>query len=367
MDRPHDRTQLITAAVAAAVGLAILTLACVLFLESRGFGYDFVSYDAAARRVAEGVALYLPGTAELYAAGEYEGLYLYPPPLAVALMPLTILSVDGSTIAWLTFRLALLAIGCWMMPVSRVVRLLVFAVATVSFPVLFDLNIGNVSIITFALCALAWRWIDRPASALIHAILVAIRFPFGLYFLEWLVRGRWRTIARTVGFGLLLIVLTLPFVGLSAYPEYVTLLRSLPDITIGEHNLSLRSTALAAGLPGTVAVLANLFGYIVGAAAIVYAARRRDPETSFMVGALATLLVSPFLHPHYLVLLLLPAALLAQRGRSWGLALPLLGWLPGPLLPLVAPLAIGAVIWSGRPSTVAAVARSGGPSLTPAS
>jgi hypothetical protein len=32
----------------------------------------------------------------------------------------------------------------------------------------------------------------------------------------------------------------------------------------------------------------------------------------------------------------LPAALLAARGRSWGLALPLLAWLPGPILPLVA-------------------------------
>jgi len=36
------------------------------------------------------------------------------------------------------------------------------------------------------------------------------------------------------------------------------------------------------------------------------------------------------------VLLVLPAALLAARGRPWGLALPLLAWLPGPILPLVA-------------------------------
>ena len=35
-------------------------------------------------------------------------------------------------------------------------------------------------------------------------------------------------------------------------------------------------------------------------------------------------------------MLLLPAALLADRGRYWGLALPLLGWLPGDTLPLVA-------------------------------
>ena len=35
-------------------------------------------------------------------------------------------------------------------------------------------------------------------------------------------------------------------------------------------------------------------------------------------------------------MLVLPAAFLAARGQSWGLALPLLSWLPGPALPFVA-------------------------------
>jgi hypothetical protein len=33
---------------------------------------------------------------------------------------------------------------------------------------------------------------------------------------------------------------------------------------------------------------------------------------------------------------MLPAAFLAQRGRMWGLGLPLLAWLPNELLPLLA-------------------------------
>ena len=66
-----------------------------------------------------------------------------------------------------------------------------------------------------------------------------------------------------------------------------------------------------------------------------------------------TLVVSPFIHPHYLVLLLLPAALLADRGRGWAIALPLVGWLPDPFLPLAGPLAI-ALLLTTRP--VAAVA-----------
>ena len=35
-------------------------------------------------------------------------------------------------------------------------------------------------------------------------------------------------------------------------------------------------------------------------------------------------------------MLVLPATYLASRSRSWGLVLPLLTWLPGPLLPFVA-------------------------------
>jgi hypothetical protein len=56
---------------------------------------------------------------------------------------------------------------------------------------------------------------------------------------------------------------------------------------------------------------------------------------AFVVTTTASVLTAPFLHPHYLVMLLLPAALLADRGRYWGLVLPLLGWLPSELLPLV--------------------------------
>ena len=63
---------------------------------------------------------------------------------------------------------------------------------------------------------------------------------------------------------------------------------------------------------------------------------RYDRETSFMVTIGATLLLAPLLWDHYLSMLLLPAAFLAQRGRWWGLGLPLLAWLPPEVLPLLA-------------------------------
>lgn len=344
MDRLGTRLLAIGPVVAAAVGALVLAMAVFVFVGSRGFGYDFAAYDDAARRLVVGVSVFLPDTAARYAAGAYEGLYLYPPQLAIALIPLTVVDPAGATMAWLLIRLGLLAAGCALLPVARPTRLLTFAVACVSYPVLFDLNLGNVSVVVFALTALAWRTSKAPVGPFAHAALIAIRFPFGIFFAQWLVQRRWRAIGWTLGAGLLLVLLSLPIVGVATYVDYVAILRGLPDITTGEHNLSLKTTALAVGVPAALASATVPIGYLAGLAAVVFAARRRDEDVAFAVTAVATLLVSPFIHPHYLVMLLVPAALLADRGRYWALALPLLGWLPDPLLPLAAPLAIALLL-----------------------
>ena len=75
-------------------------------------------------------------------------------------------------------------------------------------------------------------------------------------------------------------------------------------------------------------------GFVTAVAAILWSLRR-DAEVGFMVTLTATLLLAPLLWDHYLSSLVLPAAFLAQRGRPWALALPLLSWLPAELLPFV--------------------------------
>jgi hypothetical protein len=314
--------------VGAALGAILLVAAGFSLVDSRGFAYDFGAYDSAARRVAAGEPLYPADTAQAYSEGRYEGLYLYPPPLAVALTPVALVPAREAAIGWFVLRLVLLALGCWAMPVSRTARLATFAVAAVSFPVLFDLNLGNISVFVFALSAFAWRLLDGPVAALIHASLVAIRFPFGAFFVLWLVQRRFRMIVFTMLAGLGLIVASLPIVGVGAYRDYVTILAGLPDVSTGVHNFSLKSTALAIGLPASIAAFATIVGVLASLAAIAFAGRRRDTDVAFVVTAVATLLTAPFMHPHYLVMFLLPAALLVDRGRYWGLMLPLLGWLP---------------------------------------
>ncbi len=339
----------------ASLGLAVLVLAVFVFVNSSGYGYDFRAYDAAARRIAGDEPLYLSGSVEDYRDGRYEGLYLYPPTVAIAFLPLTLLTQQAATLAWLFLRVGFLVAGCWALPVSWRARAAVLGVAGLSFPVLFDLNIGNISLVVFALCAAAWRWLDSPIAAVAHAVLIALRFPFGIFALTWLVERRWRALGTTIAAGLALIALSLPIVGVSSYLEYLTIIRGLPDISVGPHNLSFKSMALELGLADPIADLALPLEYVLGLAAIAFAGHRRDASTAFVVTVAATLIVAPFIHPHYLVLLLLPSAWLMDRGHWWAFGLPLLGWLPDFFLPLAGPLAIALLLLvSSRQSTQAA-------------
>jgi hypothetical protein len=319
----------------AALGVVILLAAVVVFRDSAGFGYDYLAYDAAARRLTAGEALYPPGTAEAYNDGRYSGLYLYAPPLAVAVIPLTALSPDAATLAWLFLRILLLALGCAILPVRREVRVGTWFVATISFPVLYDLNLGNVSIVLFALSAAMWRWNGRPAAGVALAAALSMRYTFGLVGIAWVLTRRSPAVLATVAAGIGLVLATLPFVGLAGWLDYLDLVRAL-DVTRDSTGVALGSFVSELGIgdpwPGAV-TLAGIVGSVV---AVTLAARRRDADLALVVALAGTLLVAPLMKPPYLVTLLIPGAYVAHRGQWWGLALPLLGWLPGAWLGLAA-------------------------------
>ncbi len=329
-------TPLVLASVAAGIGLIVLVLASSSFIGSQGFAYDFQAYDLAARRIAAGEPLYPSGTAAAYNAGRFNGLYLYPPPLAIAFVPLTILSPDGAALAFFLGRIGLLALGCALLPVGRPTRLATFGVACLSLPVLYDINLGNMSVIVFVGASAIWRWEGRPLGSIILAGTIAFRPQFGILLLTWLVRRAFRPIAWAIVAGLVIGALTLPIVGVSAWFDYVTILRELGSISTGPHNLSLGSTAAAVGLGGSAGQLALYAGYAVAIAAVVFSALRRDANVAVVVGIMATLVLTPFVHSHYLTLLLVPTALLMDRGWWWAFALPLCGWLlPAEALPVL--------------------------------
>ncbi len=332
-----------------AVGIVVLLVSASRFVGSFGFSYDFAAYDLAARRLFDGDPLYPAGVAEAYNSGAYANLYLYAPPLAVALLPLGLVEPVAADIAWLWLRVGVLVAGCLVLPVALRIRLAVLGVACLSFPVLYDLNLGNLSIVIMAASALIWRFRDRPIGAIALAAVLSVRYSFALVLVEMMASGRWKPLALTIAAGITIGVLTLPVVGLAGWFDYVNVLTSLGDVTSGEHNLTLGDAAVAVGLPAVLRPVFILVAVGIALAATIVASRRGDPEVAVVVALTGTLLFWPFLHPHYLAQLVIPAAFIAGRGGWWALVLPLLGWLPGPALPVVAIVATLAPLLAGPP------------------
>lgn len=317
------------------LGVVIMLIAGSAMLGGAGTGYDLAAYLAAAGRILAGGTPYQPETLGGPFTPGPSGLYLYAPPLALVLTPLTRLPSETATVAWLLLRVAALTAACTILPVRPWIRGATLLVGAISFPILFDLNLGNVSILVVALLACGWRWLDRPAGSIALAVAILVRPTLAVVPAWQALRRRWRPIAWTVGALIVVGLVTLPFVGPRAYLDYLTVLRNVSDVLGAQRNVDLGSVVAGLGLPQPWPTLAYLLGAGIGVAIIVVASRR-DASAGYVATVGASLLLAPLLWAHYLVGLLLPAALLADRGRRWGLLLPLLGWLPEPLLPLVA-------------------------------
>ena len=330
-----QRREVTLAVLLGGVGALLLLVAGLVMMGGAGTAYDLTAYLAAAARVLAGGTPYQPETLGGPFRPGPADLYLYAPPLAVAMTLLARLPVDAATVTWLVLRVVALALACAIMPVRPWVRGATLLVAAFSLPVLFDLNLGNVSVLVVALLACAWRWLDRPVGAIAMAAAILVRPTLAVVPAWQALRRRWRPIAWTLGTLLVVGLLTLPVVGIGGYVDYLTVLRNVSDTLGVPRNVDLGSVAMGLGLAAPWPTFAYLAGAAIGIGVVVVASRR-DPSAGYVATVGAALLLAPLLWAHYLAGLLLPAALLADRGRRWGLLLPLLGWLPEPLLPLVA-------------------------------
>ncbi len=317
----------------AVLGLLWLVVGFISFPGGEGWGYDYNAYADAAVRLADTGSLYQAETLDgPYRPGPY-GLYMYAPPLGVAVTPLNGLERDAAVSLWFLIHVAGLMAACALMPVRLSIRLAAFGLAALSLAVTRDLILGNVSVLLLLPMVMAWRWLDRPLGSIAQAVAMSVRPMLGVLIVWQLLRRQWSAVAWTLGAGLVLIVLTLPLVGLDGYRDYVTVLRNLGDVSGVTFNYDLSSVAQALGLSERVGGLALLAGFAIAIGAILLGLRR-DREVGFMVTVSASLLLSPLMWDHYLAMLVLPAAFLAERGRPWALLLPLAAWLPPETYPL---------------------------------
>ena len=207
-------------------GIYGLPLVLLVYLALESFQIDFRAFYLAGKAVLLGLDPYLnhvgtrpefyaPINAENYAYSAFR----YPPLAALLFAPLALLPYEVSKVLFSLLMWLLLAGIAYQMVWRSGWRLrgeaLLFA--GVSFPVLAMVERGQIDPLLVAL-VLASYWLAReprrqgPAALLLALAGVLKIFPF-VVLLEWIVRRRWRLVAYTLVWGLVLFLLPMLLLG----------------------------------------------------------------------------------------------------------------------------------------------------------
>lgn len=279
---------------------------------------DFGIFRVAALDVVHGRSPYVAPTAEALA---HFDRFVYPPAAAILFAPFAALPPEAARA--LMFVAGLLAILC-ALRLLEVQDWRCYSVAILSAPAMNSLALGALTSFLLLGAALAWRYRNTPtvaaAATASTAILKLFLWPLGVWLLA---TRRFRAAGICVGVSAVLLVggwAIIDFAGFRAYPTLVHVLERV------EGPVSYSVIALF-GLSGTAATALTVALSVGAVAAIFLAARGAEGDRrAFAVAVLASLVATPLLWLHYLLLLLVPIAV--YRPRLSGLwFLPLLLWL----------------------------------------
>jgi alpha-1,2-mannosyltransferase len=324
--------QLLVLATVAALVLVFRALQFAGLTGQVQWGYDFSFYWTAASHLLHGEPIYsATQLAGPYAPQGQDG-FLYPPPLAAAVMPLAALfPSDPRAAAWIWNGLGAAILVASLLALHRSERLgerfpllagkgrwLLVAAACAFPPVVGELVLGNVHLLLLGLLTLAWlglrqgearesrgdsrgEWLAGIAVGLATVIKV---FP-GLIVIWFLLTRRYRAAAGAlVGFAAAAL-LTLPFTGIKPWLDYPIVLANLS--APADPTDTLAPTVWLAPYLGLPA--ARILVTLAGVAALAWSALRQPPARSFAVAVTVAVLVAPAVYQHYLALLVLPLVL----------------------------------------------------------
>jgi alpha-1,2-mannosyltransferase len=268
-------------------------------------------------------------------------LFVYPAPMAALLVPLSLLPYAAvcvlfpvASIGALAGALRLLGVRDW-----RCYAALALWPATVQ-----SLTIGTLSPWLVLVAAALWRFRDRRLAAAGLAALLLITKLFLWPLLLWLAAARRsRTAMLGAAAALSLSVLAwLPLGGISAYP------RLLHELSLQELGASLQPVRLVPGSPASQLLVLEA-AVALAAVLLAWSSRRVSEMQGFVLAIGLSLLGSPILWPHYLVLLAVPLAIRSPRLTPVWLV-PLAMWIyPSPVAPQhVWPALVGAtvIVWA---------------------
>jgi alpha-1,2-mannosyltransferase len=307
------------------IALFACTTLAVMAVAGATLGYDAETYLQAADRLFAGRPLY---DSTVGVAGGF-GIYLYPPPFALVAVPFALPPEPLGLWAWLVTMVAAFLVGTALLPVRTSVRWWIVLLAALSFPFLYAVKLGQVGPILYFAFAIGWRWIDRAGvTGLAVAAGAMTKLQPALLFGWMVLTGRWRAFAIGLAAVALAAIVVTAVAGAAIWSDYVALLVRINKPITTPQNLAMGAIAYRAGASMDLAALIQWVSLAATVAVTGFAWLRRDAVTGFVVGIVASQLLSPVIWSHYAMLLLLPVALLLQRRQWWAVAIPLVTWLP---------------------------------------
>jgi len=347
--------------LAATAGIVVLTLVVRIAIAiANGFlPHDFLAYDGAVRHLLAGEPLY---DTTATATGKL-GLFLYPPSFALLLLPVALVPTELASSIWVYLVIVAAVAAIWVLPVSWTIRWVLTIAMGLSAPLVGAIAQGQVGPLLFLLLALAWRYLDRPGvvgAALALGMTIKIQ---PVILVAWAIgTGRRRAAAIAIAGAAAVALVATAFVGPGAWADLVSVLARTNQPILTPNSVGIGRLAFEAGASETISTFLYAANIGLVAVAFVVAIRRASPVASFLVGAVASQMISPVIWEHYAVVLFLPVAWLLSRGRRWAIlilvatSVPISTVVPHAIYPIAFWVALLATLAEGMTAADAAPA-----------
>ncbi len=304
------------------LGVVPVCLFVILVATLRHHASDFTTFWESGRAMLHGRSPY-PSVQSLPAHPDPKTFapFVYPPVAAVAMLPLSLLPFGVAIVVFLLVDLAAVALALRLLGVTD---WRCYGAAFASAPVFASAGLGAISPLLLLGVAAAWRYRDRTVRVGLLVAYVATAKLFLWPVWLWLVRTRRFAAAGVAAGAAVAGVLgawaAIGFAGLHDYPALLGRLTRL----VGPESYSPYALGRSLGLDSAAA---QSGAYLAGAAGIALAAWKLRGDRRLLTAALAvSLLMTPILWLHYLVVLYVPIALARRRFTPLWLA-PLALWL----------------------------------------
>ena len=299
--RLERRLRLVVPAIAIGLVLAIQSI----YFDRGLIPGDSYTYLAAGERLNAGHLLYALSPGDRLVGFEppfFTVPLLSPPPIAVFFRPIAAIPNEIGVYIWWVATIVVLAATVLVMLRRRPVAV-GLAVIALSFPIVYQVGVGNLNGLIVAGIVGGWYLLTRGrdiAAGAVFALMTAFKVTPGI-FLWWLItQRRWDAFKAFVVTGLAALVVSIVGAGLQAHLEYLGIVRR--TAAAGTTYLSLAGAARYIGIAPEIANLLPTAAIVIGALA-VWLLRHR-PGAAYVAAIVTLIAGSPVVQITWFTILL---------------------------------------------------------------